>query len=88
MLDPLTPKSDQHLISPNAVTPESHIQGHESKGNNHQLKKPLMVEQILFVSSIGDVWKQCGEYPYDTNSFLFFFFCVFWLIVVSNDLNA
>ena len=46
-----------------------------------------MVEQILFVSSIGDVWKHCGEYPYDTNSFLFFF-CVFWLIVVSNDLNA
>ena len=46
-----------------------------------------MVEQILFVSSIGDVWKQCGEYPYDTNSFLFFF-CVFSLIVVSNDLNA
>ena len=87
MLDPLTPKSDQHLISPNAVTHESQIQGHESKGNNHQLKKPLMVEQILFVSSIGDVWKQCGEYPYDTNSFLFFF-CVFWLIVVSNDLNA
>ena len=87
MLDPLTPKSDQHLISPYAFTPESHIQGHESKGNNHQLKKPLMVEQILFVSSIGDVWKHCGEYPYDTNSFLFFF-CVFWLIVVSNDLNA
>lgn len=46
-----------------------------------------MVEQILFVSSIGDVWKQCEEYPYDTNSFLFFF-SVFWLIVVSNDLNA
>ena len=87
MLDPLAPKSDQHLISPNAVTPESHIQGHESKRNNHRLKKPLMVEQILFVSSIGNVWKQCGEYSYDTNSFLFFF-CVFWLIVVSNDLNA
>ena len=77
MLDPLTPKSDQHLISPYAFTPESHIQGNESKGNNHQLKKPLMVEKILFVSSIANVWKQCGEYPYDTNSFLFLFFLRF-----------
>ena len=73
MLDPLTPKSDQHLISPYAFTPESHIQGHESKGNNHQLKKPLMVEQILFVSSIGDVWKQCGDIPMTRILFFFFF---------------
>ena len=83
MLDPLTPKSDQHLISPYAFTPESHIQGHESKGNNHQLKKPLMVEQILFASSIGNVWKQCGEYPYDTNSFPFFFFFFLRFLVDS-----
>ena len=24
-LNPLTPKSDKHLISPNSITPESHI---------------------------------------------------------------
>ena len=46
-----------------------------------------MVEQILFVSSIGDVWKQCGEYPYDTNSFLFFFLR-FLVDSCFYDLNA
>ena len=37
---PLTLKSDQHLISPLNITPESYI-GHEKKGNDHQLKKFL-----------------------------------------------
>ena len=51
LFNPLTLKSDQHLISPYNIT----HQGHESKGNDHQLKKLLIVNQILLVSSLGNV---------------------------------
>ena len=43
--------SDQHLISPNNITPESH----ENIGNNHHLKKLLIVKQILLVCTLGNV---------------------------------
>ena len=31
--------SDQHLISPNNITPKQTLEGHEDKGNAPQLKK-------------------------------------------------
>ena len=55
VLDPLTPKSDQHLISPHNITTESLIKVMRIKGNDHQLKKLLIVNQILLVSIIGNV---------------------------------
>ena len=55
VLDPLTPKSDQHLISPYNITTESLIKVMRIKGNDHQLKKLLIVNQILLVSTLGNV---------------------------------
>ena len=55
MLNSLTPKSDQHLISPYNITPESNIKGHENKGHDHQLKKFYIANQILLVSTLGNV---------------------------------
>ena len=43
VVSPLTPKSDQHLISLHNITPESNIK--------NQLKKLLIVKQILLVST-------------------------------------
>lgn len=34
---------------------------HENRGNNHQLKKRLIVRQILLVISIGKEWKKVGR---------------------------
>ena len=47
-------KSDRHLISPNSITPESNI-GYESDGNDHKLKKLLIVRQVLPVGTTGNV---------------------------------
>ena len=47
--------------------PPSHIkthQGHENKGNDHQLKKLLIFKQILLVSTLEIYREQCGEYAY------------------------
>ena len=55
VLDPLTPKSDQHLISHYNITTESLIKVIRMKGNDHQLKKLLIVNQILLVSTLGNV---------------------------------
>ena len=55
VLDPLTPKSDQHLISPYNITTESLINVMRIKGNDHQLKKLLIVKHILLVSTLGNV---------------------------------
>ena len=55
ILDPLTPKSDQHLISPYNITTESLMKVMRIKGNDHQLKKLLIVNQILLVSTLGNV---------------------------------
>ena len=37
--NPLTAKSDEHLISLYSITPVSHTYGQENKGNDHHLKK-------------------------------------------------
>ena len=34
---------------------------HENRGNNHQLKKRLIVRQIFLVISIGKEWKKVGR---------------------------
>ena len=53
-MNPL-PGSDYNLNSPYNITPLITHQGYENKGNDHQLKKLLIVKQILFVSTIGNV---------------------------------
>ena len=52
MLNPLTPKSDKHLISPFNITPESHIKVRRMKG---MITRLLIVKQILFLSTLGKV---------------------------------
>ena len=54
-LNPLTPKSNGRLNSPHHITPESNINVRRIKELIHQLKKLLIVEQILHVSILGDV---------------------------------
>ena len=53
-MNPL-PGSDYNLNSPYNITPLITHQGHENKGNDHQLKKLLIVKQILLTSTIGNV---------------------------------
>ena len=59
--NPLTPKNDQPLISPYNITPESH-KCHENKGNDHQLKKLPIDEQILISTTSENmkskVWRK------------------------------
>ena len=55
VLNHFTPNSDKHLRSPNSITPESNIAGHEKKGNDCELNKLYTVRQILLVISIGNV---------------------------------
>ena len=56
-LNHLTPKSDWHLISPYNIIPESHIEVTRKKGNDHQIKKLLIVKQSIYVGPRR-------EYPY------------------------
>ena len=56
-LNPLTLKIDQHLISQCKITPESNIKVMRKKGNYHQMKKFLIVRQILLVSALKNVWR-------------------------------
>ena len=42
-------KSDYHLISPYNVASQSHIT-HENKGTDHQLKRLLIVKQVLLLT--------------------------------------
>ena len=62
-VNPSTPEGDQHLISPYNIIPESQVKGHKKKGNDHQLKKLLIVIQILLFSTLGNVsrtvWRIC-----------------------------
>ena len=53
-MNPL-PGSDYNLISPYNITPLITHQGHENKGNDHQLKKLLIGKQILLTSTIENV---------------------------------
>ena len=49
--NPLTLKSDQHQISHYIISTESHITVIRIKEKDHQLKKPLIVKQILLTST-------------------------------------
>ena len=53
----LTSKNDYHLMPPYKITPKTKLEGHENKGNDHQLKRLLIVKQILLISTFGNVWK-------------------------------
>ena len=57
VINPLTPQSYlKHLISSYSIIPESH-KGCENKGNDHQLKRLLIVKQILLDSTLGNIWR-------------------------------
>ena len=46
IVNPLMPKSDKLLISSFNISPESSIKATRIRGNDHQLKKLLMVKKI------------------------------------------
>ena len=50
----LVPKNVYHVICHYDITDESNIKVTRKKGNNHQLKKLLIVKQILLVSISGN----------------------------------
>ena len=52
---PLGPKSDLHQVFSNNITPESHTKVTRINENDHQLKKPLVVKQILLISTFGNL---------------------------------
>ena len=54
-MNPL-PRSDYNLNSPYNIIPLITHQGYEKKRNDHQLKKLLIVKQILLVSTIRNIW--------------------------------
>ena len=64
-VNPLTPKSDELLILPYNITLESNIKVTRihDQGNDHLLKKLLIVKKILLVSTSGivkrTVWRMC-----------------------------
>ena len=60
-VNPLTLKSDQYLNSPYNISPESNT---KNNGNDHQLKKLLIVKQILLVRAQEINREQYGEYAY------------------------
>ena len=54
-LNLLNPKSDQHLISPYNITPESHMKVTRIKKMITNKKKLLISKQIFLVSTSGSV---------------------------------
>ena len=44
-----------HLISPYSIIPELHIRVSENKGNDHKLKRLLIVTQKFLVSTSGSL---------------------------------
>ena len=55
---PPSSKTDCHLIIfPHNITSELYIKVTRIKGNDHQLKKLLIVKQILLVTTLGNVWR-------------------------------
>ena len=56
-VNPLTPKSDELLILPYNITPESNIKVTRihDQGNDHLLIKLLIIKKILLVSTSGIV---------------------------------
>ena len=64
-VNPLIPKSDQHLISPFSIIPESNIKVMRiNEGNDNQLKNLLIVKQIPLARTSGLYREQYGEYAY------------------------
>ena len=63
-LNPLNPKRDQHLFSPNNNTAESFIKIMRKKGNDHQPKKFWLLNK--FSSSVPNEMhrEELGEYKY------------------------
>ena len=55
--DLLTPKSYRHVIPPYHITDESNIRAMRPRGNDHPSERLLIVEKILFVSTVGIVSK-------------------------------
>ena len=55
ILSPMTTKSDKHLIYAHNITPESIPKVASMKGKNQQLKKLLILEQMLLDITIGNV---------------------------------
>ena len=55
-LNPLSFKSVKHLISPYNITTWINHKAQENKRKDHELKKLLIAEQILFVSASGIVY--------------------------------
>ena len=58
LINPLAPKSDQHLTSPyyNDHSWVKH-ESHENRTDDHQLEQLLTVKQILLVSLFRNVWR-------------------------------
>ena len=54
---PLGPKSDLHQVFSNNITPESHTKVTRINENDYQLKKPLVVKQILLTSTFRNLWR-------------------------------
>ena len=52
---PFVPESDQHLISPYIIIPESFTKVTRIKEIITRLKKLLIVKQILLASTLGNV---------------------------------
>ena len=57
-------KSDQHLISPYNIIPESNIKVRRMEEMITQPKKLLIVKQILLISNLGKCREQYGENIY------------------------
>ena len=57
-------KSDQHLISPYNIIPESNIKVRRMEEMITQPKKLLIVKQILLISNLGKCREQYGENTY------------------------
>ena len=64
LFNPLTPKSDLHLISSYNITPEAHMKVTRIKEMISSLKKLLIFKQVLLVSKLKMCREQFGEYAY------------------------
>ena len=56
-VNPLTPKNDQHSISPYSNTEPSNIKVERGKEMINKVKKVLIVQEILPISNIGNIWR-------------------------------
>ena len=61
ILNPLTPKSDQHLISPYNITPESHIKVMRIRETIINLRGSWLLNTFSLKAPYRMSWKQKGE---------------------------